>query len=230
MIAITRMAEPAALASQAAQWLADLEALLADPAASPAQRNKAIDRYRHPAVKRALVRLFHGKCAYCESNVTAVTYGAIEHFYPKSRYVKRTFDWRNLMLSCDICNDKRHKGDRFPLDAQGHPLLIDPTDGVTVISEHLDFVWDAVTNRAIVYGADDRGRCVEEIFDLNGLRGRAELLRRRSKYVRCLVALCEFAKQNDAEAIALLHEACLPTAEYSAFALSLCKTILGKTP
>lgn len=230
MIAIIRTAEPAALKNYATKWLADLKAILADPAASPAQRTKAINRYRHRDAKNALVQLFHGKCAYCESRVTVVTYGAIEHFYPKSRYVERVFDWRNLLLSCDICNDKGHKGDRFPLDDMGQPLFIDPTDGITDISAHLGFVWDSAAGSAVVYGLDARGRLIEDIFDLNGLRGRMELLRHRSRYVRQLTALCIFAKDNNAEALQLLREACGPEAEYSAFALSVCKAILGKLP
>jgi len=49
----------------------------------------------------------------------------IEHFWPKSTYPARTFDWLNLLLVCGGCNQA--KGARFPLDAQGSPLLIDPT-------------------------------------------------------------------------------------------------------
>jgi uncharacterized protein (TIGR02646 family) len=230
VIAIVRTAQPAVLKKYAAQWLADLETVLADPTASPVERKRAIGRYKHPEVKTALVQLFHGKCAYCESKITAVTYGEIEHFHPKSRYPKHTFDWHNLMLSCNICNDKGHKGERFPLNDQGQPLLIDPTDGNTDISEHLEFVWDSAVGNAVVYGLDDRGRLVEDIFDLNGLRGRMELVRLRSQYVRCLAALCIFARDNNAEALALLREACSPEAEYSAFALSVCKALLGKLP
>jgi hypothetical protein len=230
VIAVARTAEPAVLTKNAAHWLAELRAVLADPAATADQRNRAIGKYRHPAVKRALVQLFHGKCAYCESNITTVTYGEIEHFRPKSRYAERTFDWRNLLLSCNICNNAGHKGDRFPLDDQGRPLLIDPTDGATDISAHLEFVWETAVGRAVVYGTDDRGHCVEEIFDLNGLHGRWELLRRRNRYVRQLAALCVFAKEDDAEALALLREACGSDAEYSAFAVSVCRAILGKLP
>jgi uncharacterized protein (TIGR02646 family) len=49
----------------------------------------------------------------------------IEHFWPKSRYRHRVFRWDNLLWICAGCN--RQKGDRFPLDSQRRPLLIDPT-------------------------------------------------------------------------------------------------------
>jgi uncharacterized protein (TIGR02646 family) len=49
----------------------------------------------------------------------------IDHFWPKSQYPERTFAWDNLMLVCAGCN--RRKSDRFGLDTDGVPMLIDPT-------------------------------------------------------------------------------------------------------
>jgi hypothetical protein len=163
--------------------------------------------------------MFNGKCAYCESKITVVTYGAIKHFYPKSQYPDLTFTWENLLLSCDKCNDANHKGTNFPLDdITGNPLLIDPTDGVTDPNTHLEFVWDEMAKLASVYGRDRRGQIVEDIFDLNGLRGRKELINHRSQYIKKLLALLRLAKQGDSEALSLLQEACQLGAEYYAFA------------
>jgi uncharacterized protein (TIGR02646 family) len=164
--------------------------------------------------------MFHGKCAYCESKIMVVTYGEIEHFRPKSIYVDLTFTWENLLLSCDICNNTNHKGTKFPLDSQGYPLLIDPTDPTIEPSNHLEFSWDATAGIASVYGRDQRGTTVENIFDLNGTRGRTELINHRSKYVKRLLALLRFAQSGDQEAITLLKEASEPSAEYSAFAIT----------
>jgi len=191
-----------------------------------ARYKKAVSRYQHREIKESLVRMFHGKCAYCESLITVVTYGAIEHFYPKAHYVDKTFEWSNLLLSCDKCNDVEHKGNRFPLDDDGQPMLIDPTHEKTNIPQHLEFVWDHDARLASVYGRDERGRLVEEVFDLNGIRGRKELIRHRSECVKKLVILCAYARENDQKALALLREACQPNAEYSAFAISLCSDFL----
>ena len=148
-----------------------------------------------------------------------VTYGAIEHFYPKSQYPDLTFTWKNLLLSCDKCNDANHKGTNFPLDdITGNPLLIDPTDGVTDPNTHLEFIWDEIAKLASVYGRDQRGTIVKDIFDLNGLRGRKELINHRSQYIKKLLALLRLAKQGDSEALSLLQEACQLGAEYYAFA------------
>ena len=142
MISVPRSSEPGVLQRSSAKWLAKLQReashyqiLKNDPHAQgtdikAAKRRfeNAQNKYRHSEVKGALGQMFHGKCAYCESKITVVTYGAIEHFFPKSQYPDLTFEWTNLLLSCDRCNDANHKGTQFPLDTTGNPLLIDPTD------------------------------------------------------------------------------------------------------
>jgi len=60
------------------------------------------------------------RCVYClDSHGTD-----IEHFWPKTPYPERMFDWLNLLLCCAECG--RFKGDRFPVVDQ-MPLLVDPT-------------------------------------------------------------------------------------------------------
>ncbi|MDY7015653.1 MAG: HNH endonuclease [Cyanobacteriota bacterium] len=219
MIRVKRSPQPNVLNKNAPRWLAEFKSLSTDSTATPKQIQNAQNKYRHPKVKDALIKMFCGKCAYCESKIAVVTYGAIDHFFPKSKYPHLTFEWTNLLLSCDRCNDGGHKGTQFPLDGNGNPLLIDPTDGITDPNKHLEFSWDAISGLASVYGRDRRGKTVETVFDLNGIRGRSELIDHRSKYVKRLFALLRFAQQGDAEAITLLKESCDLSAEYSAFAL-----------
>ncbi len=220
MISVVRTTQPKALQKNADRWLLKLQGISGKANSTKQQIENAQSKYRHGQVKDALVKMFHGKCAYCESKITVVTYGAIEHFRPKSTHVDLTFAWENLLLACDLCNDANHKGIHFPLDSQGHPLLIDPTDPVTEPSQHLQFSWDAVAGLASIYGHDQRGITVENIFDLNGVRGRTELIAHRSKYIKRLLALLRLAQSGDQEAIALLQEASEPSAEYSAFAIA----------
>lgn len=216
MIRVQRTLKPPVLARNDVRWLSELQAALTDPTATLIRVRRAWNKYHHHEIKSALVAMFHGKCAYCESKIAHVTYGAIEHFWPKGRYVNRTFDWNNLLLSCDICNDAGHKGTQFPLDAHGNPLLIDPTRDVPGL--HLWFDWNPVTRLASVYGTDERGREVERLFDLNGIHGRMELIVHRSRYVAKLVRLRHLADAGDTEAKYLLDEACQPNEEYCAFA------------
>jgi uncharacterized protein (TIGR02646 family) len=73
--------------------------------------------YRDPEVKDALITLFNGKCAYCDSTFLHVYSGDVEHFRPKGEideampdtkpgYYWLAADWNNLLLSCRNCNQK----------------------------------------------------------------------------------------------------------------------------
>lgn len=62
------------------------------------------------------------RCMYCEDSQGT----DIEHFWPKTPYPERAFDWHNYLLACSKCNSNE-KRDQFPLDQTGKPLLIDPT-------------------------------------------------------------------------------------------------------
>lgn len=237
MIPVPRSAEPLILQRNGARWLTALQAAIQkqqqveqDQNSSDEQRKKAKkaviqaqSKYNDKEIKATLVAMFQGKCAYCESHIAVVTYGEIEHFRPKSKYPELTFAWNNLLLACDRCNDAGHKGNRFPLDGEGNPLLLDPTDPDTEPQAHLDFVWDHKAGLASIYGKDDRGRTVEEIFDLNGKRDRQALMQHRSLTVKKLWLLLKFAQtttqaHSQEEAWNLLREACQSRAEYSAFA------------
>ena len=63
------------------------------------------------------------RCMYCEDSRGT----DIDHFRPKAEpeYRAFVFAWPNMLLNCTDCG--RRKLDRFPVDASGAPLLIDPT-------------------------------------------------------------------------------------------------------
>ncbi len=227
MIPVSRLTQvPTILETNANEWLTKLKAIKANPKATKTELKNAINKYNQPEVKEALVGMFHGKCAYCESQIRIVDYGDIEHFYPKSEYTDFTFEWTNLLLSCKICNNSKHKGTKFPLNANHKPLLIDPTDKQTDIFEHLKLTWDQTTNKACIDGLTDRGKTVVDIFDLNAQRGtRKELIDERSKKVKRMLALLDLATSetiddaNRKKAINLLKELCNIEETYLAFAL-----------
>jgi hypothetical protein len=75
--------------------LLKLQEIPGNPNATKQRIENIQNKYRHDQVKDALVTMFYGKCAYCESKITVVTYGAIEHFRPESTYVK-------LMIFCHV--------------------------------------------------------------------------------------------------------------------------------
>jgi uncharacterized protein (TIGR02646 family) len=185
-------------------------------AVTAADRERAQNKYRHREIKEALVRLFHGKCAYCESHITHIDYGHIEHYRPKSGPQGRPdlcFEWPNLLLACGICNGSEYKGDRFPEAAQGGPIINPCEDDP---SFHLEFRFDTRLGLASVYGTTQRGRTTESLLGLN----RPALRKYRSLQIKKLAVLKQLAV-TDPEACQLLDEAKRPTSEYSAFALAL---------
>jgi uncharacterized protein (TIGR02646 family) len=143
--------------------------------------------YGHESVKSALIEAQHRKCSFCESKVTHVTYGDVEHFRPKAGYRQRpdqeslqrpgyywlAYEWTNLFLCCPLCN-RRHKRNLFPLRnpedrAVSHRDEVDEEDPVFLHpgrddpEEHIGF------REAIAYakGGSVRGRLTIEALRLN---------------------------------------------------------------
>jgi hypothetical protein len=108
--------------------------------------------YGHRSVKEALIKAQHDKCFLCESKITHISHGDVEHFRPKAAYRQSAddglqrpgyywlaYEWGNLFLACQICNQV-FKKNLFPLAnpnarAVSHrkpigkedPLFIDPS-------------------------------------------------------------------------------------------------------
>lgn len=208
MIAIKRTAKPKIIEKNEKKWLADLAIARTDD-----ERRMRAGRYKHKEIRISLEKMCHEKCAYCESHISHVAYGHIEHYRPWSKYPKQTFKWTNLLLSCPVCNGKQHKSDQFPTKKFGGPL-IDPCKDVPVA--HFDFSLDKKNQHAIVIPKTQRGKTTEKILGLN----RPELVRRRTNYLRMLIALKTF-EQTDLEAAKILKDATSEDGEYLAFCRSL---------
>ena len=208
MIKITRLDAPEILRRKATQWSSKL--LMARTAKA---RKAAESKYRNKQIKKLLAKSFFGKCAYCESHITHVDYGHIEHFVPKSLEPSLTFQWSNLFLACGICNGPAHKGDKFPESEDGGPL-VNPCDDEPL--DHFRFEFDPKTMLASVDGITRRGKVTERILGLN----RPELRAYRSKQVRRIAALARLA-ETDAEAASLLEQARKSDSEYAAFARAM---------
>lgn len=120
MRALQKGACPPVLTANAAAWTADLQNAL-NAGEKPTDTQKS--RYNHPDIKAAILSETREKCAYCESKITHVDHGDIEHIVPKSKVPARAFDWDNLTLACRICN--QNKGD-FHSGGNDHSGLVDP--------------------------------------------------------------------------------------------------------
>ena len=108
--------------------------------------------YGHKTVKNALKKAQHSKMRFCESKVSHIAHGDVEHFRPKAGYRRRpngrlirpgyywlAYEWSNLLFCCQICN-QRFKGNQFPLADEANratshheaikgeqPLFLDPS-------------------------------------------------------------------------------------------------------
>ena len=103
MIQLQKVDAPAVLMAQATVWTREFADRLADRTLPDVY----LTRYRHPSVKSAVVQETHGKCAYCESKVTHVHPGDIEHILPKSKFPELVVHWSNLTLVCNECNRRK---------------------------------------------------------------------------------------------------------------------------
>jgi uncharacterized protein (TIGR02646 family) len=64
-------------------------------------------KYRDSRIKELLLRETNGKCAYCESKITHISFGDVEHIVPKTKMPELTFLYSNLTLACSICNNNK---------------------------------------------------------------------------------------------------------------------------
>jgi uncharacterized protein (TIGR02646 family) len=208
--------------------------------------NKAI--YSAPEVKAALRTAQHQKCAFCESFVPHISYGAVEHYRPKAGYKQRkgdrlkrpgyywlAYDWANLLFCCQLCNEQ-FKENIFPLKvgrnrARVHtdrltteePLLINPAE--VDPANHIDFR----NARAVAVGGSPKGKATIRVMGLN----RPELREARSRRLQTLGHLAlvrDLLKEKSAiastralvaqlaEAETALQESHANTAEYAAMA------------
>lgn len=134
-------------------------------------------------INQDLQDLFVGKCAYCESRVSASSPTIIEHFRPKSgtigldgkkshqHYWWLAYEWFNLYLPCQSCN--MLKGARFPVEGERakpgssekevrkeNAFLLDPCFDYP--EDHLLF-----DDKGFVASETERGKITIDVINLN---------------------------------------------------------------
>lgn len=76
------------------------------------------ERYKHQGIKKLLVPTEDTKCVFCGTFPSESSYIEIEHYFPKSIYPEKTYDWFNLLPSCKRCNLKK-----LTLDTGKNPII-----------------------------------------------------------------------------------------------------------
>jgi uncharacterized protein (TIGR02646 family) len=138
----------------------------ADPRTEAARLWDLRDNKAFREVRAILQQMASGleRCMYCEDSAGI----AIEHFWPRSTYPHRAFDWLNYLIICTLCNS--NKRDLFPLDEDGKPLLLDPTE-----DEPLEHMALSPATGSLL-GLSRKGTLTIEIIDLDRetlVKGRA---------------------------------------------------------
>ncbi|WP_170446252.1 HNH endonuclease [Ruegeria arenilitoris] len=180
MIKLEKLPEPAPLARHKERWTTELLAAIASGNADEIKRRKS--KYNHADIKEQLKSETKGKCAYCESKVTVVAYGDIEHITPKSIKPELTFEWENLTFACQKCNGKKSTLED----------VVDPySDDV---DDHFFFVAEFIRGRTPI------GRLTERELELN----RVELIEDRCDHLKVLADTLETIANEPNERIRTL--------------------------
>lgn len=205
--------------------------------------------YGHESVKKALIAMQHGKCCFCESKITHIAYGDVEHFRPKAGYRQEpgdplgrpgyywlAYEWSNLFLACELCN-QRFKECLFPLREPSQratchehdvsregPLLIDPARESP--QDHLSFRGEI----AYPIGGDLMGATTIEVLGLNR-EPLVERRRDRLEYLRRLLSVTLVASSPlAAEARAFLERMTDESAEYATMVRAAIATAFSTLP
>jgi hypothetical protein len=176
--------------------------------------------WNNPDVRGALYAM-HGRiCAYCGS-LASDQRGDVEHYRPKSVYPWLTYEFRNYLLGCRVCNSSR-KSTEFPLFSSAKPLQYDPRmledpdflekelarekrllldPASDPVDDWLDIYYeeDLSEVRVSAIAAADRAsrQSVEQTIEFFGLNTIVELVRNRNQQVTAAIgALREWSEGN----------------------------------
>ncbi|MFP4342947.1 MAG: HNH endonuclease, partial [Cyclobacteriaceae bacterium] len=91
------------------------------------------NKYAHLQIRNTLNSMSFYKCFYCERKLKGVAQ-EIDHFIEVAERRDLAYDWENLYLACDNCNNK------LPNRSISVTEVLDPCrDKDEVIQEHLTF-------------------------------------------------------------------------------------------
>ena len=149
--------------------------------------------YKFKENKIALRDSSYGKCMYCESIVSHIDHGDVEHIKPKSKFQSEMYNWDNLGFACTKCN-RDYKNDFYDKN------LINPYDVDPMI--YLYFIGGILCAK----GGNDKGRITIAVIQLN----RLDLLQKRMEtliYFQDLITRFQMtANSTEKEAIKKIIE------------------------
>ena len=182
MIKLRKLQKPQVLEDNAEEWTQEYCSCLYSGGKPSRQM---LSRYKDNEIKSLLIKETHGKCAYCESKLSHITYGDVEHIFPKNKNARPDLyvEWSNLTLSCEQCNrsgKRDYYNENLPLI---NPYVDDP-------EQHFRDLGPLIMHRL----GDDRAFVTKNILDLN----RASLVERRTERIKLVeFLLISWAQEQD---------------------------------
>ncbi|MGQ7871564.1 HNH endonuclease [Bacillus sp. 1A] len=188
MISLIKTSKPIVLEDKENDWTNELLSFLNSDEKAPSYIK---GRYRHEEIKDALLTETNSKCAYCESKITHIDYGDIEHIVPKSIFPEKTFLWDNLTIGCAKCNQSKsnYYDDTLPL-----------------LNPYVDYPEDKLVFMGTISFA--KPGCESAYFTIKKLKlNRPELIERRGDLIKKIQPLIwEYEKTENEELRKLLLE------------------------
>lgn len=162
---------------------------------------------RDTDISSTLVRLFSGKCAYCESRLNDTNYVDIDQFRPRLRamnldgtvhqdhYWWLAYNWNNQYSICPGCS--RSKRTRFPVDGKRakfkestekeNKLLIDPC-----LQSDFDTLQFRISENGKLFPLTKNAEVSIDVYNLN----RSELIDRRERAIKDVREFLESIVKN----------------------------------
>ncbi len=97
MIHLNRLPEPDILTQKKDEWTQKF--------IKSKKKRPDNSKYAHPTIKESLETISGNKCYYCERKLHGLK-SQVDHYIEVSERKDLAFDWKNLYLSCELCNNK----------------------------------------------------------------------------------------------------------------------------
>ncbi|AYK08837.1 retron system putative HNH endonuclease [Brevibacillus laterosporus] len=179
MIFLIKDPKPNILQNKEDEWTSELMSYITNKLTIP---ETIKGRYNHKDIKTSLLKETNNKCAYCESKITHIDHGDIEHIIPKSIDPSKTFEWSNLTIGCKKCN--QFKGNYY----DQHLSLLNPYQDHP--EEYIMFLGPL----PVVKNGNIKGEVTIRRLKLD----RPELIERRSEHLQKIMPLVrEYEKASD---------------------------------
>jgi uncharacterized protein (TIGR02646 family) len=164
---VKRLAKPKVLERNVKNWTKTLldQIELSKTTGVPV-KDTFYNKYNKKEIRDTLNKMYQNRCCYCESKIGIVDFPHIEHRKPKRAkngippvpYPESTYDWDNLHLACQKCNNA--KGTQYDIIS---PIL----DSVIDIPIESHFTYYLGVDGLLWTPKTRRGTTTMEHADLN---------------------------------------------------------------